>query len=136
MKRIVYVSTARADLVEDDVRAILAEASARNDGADVTGLLAYNGANFLQAIEGEDVEVDRIYAAIRRDGRHSGVITLVEEPCEQRLFPDWRMRYVRAASRPLLNAQQAHRADTLTPQDIEDSAHLGRLFSGLARLTG
>ena len=136
MKRIVYVSTARVGLAEDDVRAILAEATARNDGADVTGLLAYNGANFLQAIEGEDAEVDRIYAAIRRDSRHSGVITLVEEACERRLFPDWRMRYVRAVAQPLLNAQQAHRADSLTPRDIEDSAHLGRLFSGLARLTG
>lgn len=127
MKRIVYVSTARPDLSDAEVKALVAQAVEHNRQANVTGLLAFNGANFLQALEGEDDAVASIYAAIRRDSRHSGVIAIVDEPCEDRLFPDWRMRYVRTATRPLLNTQPA-----LDEGDVEGCAHVARLFRNLA----
>jgi hypothetical protein len=129
MKRIVYVSTARPDLSDDDVKALVAQAVQHNRDANVTGLLAFNGVNFLQALEGDDEAVALIYEAIKRDSRHSGVISIVDEPCDDRLFPDWRMRYVRTAARPLLNAQPA-----LDDADVEGCAHVGRLFRNLARI--
>ena len=100
MKRVVYVSTSSNDLTDEDVAALAVDASQRNDALDLTGLMAFNGINFIQALEGDGDAIDRIYAAIQRDRRHHGVITLIEEPCGERLFPDWRMRYVRAPAGP------------------------------------
>lgn len=131
MKRIAYVSTCALDLSDADVEMLVAAASQRNDAHDLTGLLAFNGTNFIQALEGDDAAVDQLFAKIKRDERHSGVITLVDEACEERLFPDWRMRYVRAAPGPLLNGGVALSAD-----DLEDCAHIAALFSGFVRLRG
>lgn len=129
MKRVVYVSTAAPDLSEDAVKAIAEDAQRNNQRRGLTGLMAFNGLNFIQALEGAAADVDDVFAAIRRDKRHSGVIALIEEPCLERQFPDWRMRYVRAASGALLNGKTA-----LGPGDVGRSGEVARLFGGFLRL--
>lgn len=123
MRRIVYVSTASLTLNESDVQSLLKQAVERNARHDVTGLLAYNGFNFLQAIEGDAEALEAIFGSICRDPRHSGVITLLDEACEARLFPDWRMRLVRTLGHPLFNTQTR-----LSRQDVDGAAHVGRVF--------
>lgn len=130
MKRVVYVSTCAFEVTDEDVAALAEDASRRNDALDLTGLMAFNGLNFIQAIEGESEAIDRVYASIQRDRRHHGVITLIEEPCDERLFPDWRMRYVRAPAAPLFNGQVR-----LGAEDVEDCAHVAQLFSGFLRFS-
>ena len=129
MKRVVYVSTAAPNLADDDVERLAADAVRRNETLDLTGLLAFNGVNFMQALEGEEAAVDEVFGSIRRDSRHGGLVALIEEPCSSRLFPDWRMRYVRAPSRPLLNGQTA-----LNRGDLANGAQVAELFAGFLRL--
>lgn len=129
MKRVVYVSTAAPNLSEEEVERLAAAAVRRNETLDLTGLLAFNGVNFMQTLEGEDAAVDAVFGSIRRDPRHDGIVALIEEPCPKRLFPDWRMRYVRAPSRPLLNGQTALHRD-----DLENGAQVAELFAGFLRL--
>ena len=131
MKRLVYVSTARYDLSDEDVRAIVERAAEKNLHADVTGLLTFNGANFMQALEGDDSRVDAIYAAIKGDPRHGGVVTLLDEPCEERLFPDWQMRFIRTASGPVFNG-----LTSISENDLEETAHVGKLFRSLLTIGG
>ncbi|NRD88822.1 hypothetical protein C8024_04160 [Sphingopyxis sp. BSNA05] len=47
-----YISTARAGLTDADFQAILEEASKRNETLGLTGLLTFNGLNFMQTLEG------------------------------------------------------------------------------------
>lgn len=72
MIRIVYVSTSRLGLTDADVKQILQQARERNKAKGITGLLVFNGLNFIQALEGEAEPVLATMSAISRDPRHSG----------------------------------------------------------------
>ena len=98
LRRLVYVSTAALSLDQPDIDAILAQARRFNAANAVTGLLLYNGRNFIQALEGAPETVTTLYARICADARHSGVVTVRDEPIADRDFPDWAMAY--AAARP------------------------------------
>ena len=53
----VYISTAQ-DLSRDQVEGILQTCARNNVAQDVTGLLLYNGRNFLQLLEGDKAVFD------------------------------------------------------------------------------
>ena len=93
MKSILYVSVADPDLGTDAIHGIVSHSQRRNLADGITGIMLYNGSNFLQLIEGKGAVIDACYARIQRDPRHSGVATLREEAITLREFPDWAMRY-------------------------------------------
>jgi hypothetical protein len=118
MKSVLYVSVADMDLETDAVHDIVSHSQRRNLANGITGIMLYNGSNFLQLIEGEDAIIDACYARIQRDTRHSGVATLREDIITVREFPAWAMRYslVEQPAENTLNAVReagAPRADTL-----------------------
>lgn len=89
----VYISTA-LDLSRVEVEAILATC-ARNNGANrITGLLLYNGRNFLQLLEGEKGGLDRLLATIESDPRHAGMAVLHKGVVDARVCPDWAMKRI------------------------------------------
>ena len=59
----------------------------------VTGILLYKDGNFMQVLEGEKEVVMKVAATIEADGRHKGVIVLLQGEREQRDFPDWSMGF-------------------------------------------
>lgn len=93
MKSILYVSVADPDLESDDIHQLVAHSQQRNAADNISGLMLYNGSNFLQLIEGEATLLDACFARIARDPRHSGVVTLRNEASMVREFPAWAMRY-------------------------------------------
>lgn len=92
MHRIIYVSTAIAGIDEEEVKAIEAVAQKNNLTHGITGLLVYNGANFLQIIEGPKPALVELMKKIRDDGRHTGLSILADEPTDHRAFPEWSMK--------------------------------------------
>lgn len=91
-----YISTAPR-LSRDDVEAIL-ESSARNNPArGITGLLLYNGRNFLQLLEGDEAELADLMVRIMHDPRHTGISMLESRQIERRSCPEWAMKRVMIA---------------------------------------
>jgi signal transduction histidine kinase len=92
MKRVTYVSTPSKPLSEAEFNDI-GEVSARNNArTQVTGILLSSNDFFMQILEGEAYEVDRLLERIRQDSRHRDLHLLkVEHEVTQRLFPDWAM---------------------------------------------
>ena len=93
LARLVYVSTARPGLDPVELEEMLAAARARNGALSITGLLVYNGVNFMQALEGPGDAVAAVYDSIARDPRHTGPVAVLEEHVETRAFPGWSMAY-------------------------------------------
>ncbi|MEE4212713.1 MAG: BLUF domain-containing protein [Parvularcula sp.] len=89
----VYVSTAQG-LSRADVEDILETCARNNVDLGVTGLLLYNGRNFLQLLEGEGVTLDALMSKIEEDPRHSGVTTLYEGEKPARDCADWAMKRI------------------------------------------
>lgn len=93
MLSIVYVSAATTPMTDDDVAAILVQARANNQRADMTGALLYNSGRFIQIIEGPDEQLRAQYAKIVADPRHNNVQMISEKRIARRQFPEWTMGF-------------------------------------------
>ncbi|WP_134740257.1 BLUF domain-containing protein [Nocardioides sp. 503] len=93
MLSITYVSTADRLLTKPELLSMLAAIRPRNEALGLSGMLLYRGGNIIQTIEGPDEVVDATYAKIEKDARHKGVLLLLRDPVEERLFPDWSMGF-------------------------------------------
>lgn len=96
--RLVYVSTAHPDLMLTDLDAILDTARTRNAAEGITGLLVFNGFNFMQLLEGPADSVERVFASICKDRRHTGVVRVLSADADARVFGDWAMAYARTGA--------------------------------------
>ena len=90
LKQKIYVSALAGG--DDSVLADILRASQKNNARDgITGMLLYADGNFLQVLEGPPEAVERTFARIERDPRHTQVIVMSDEPTQRRDFADWSM---------------------------------------------
>jgi len=91
--RLLYASRSVQPITPELTDSILTSAQARNAEHGITGILcAYQqGDVFLQALEGDRAEVNRLYRSLVQDGRHTGITLLNYEDVHQRVFSSWRM---------------------------------------------
>jgi len=101
--RYVYISTSH-DLSREEVDRILASSQRNNAKADITGVMLYNGRNFLQMLEGQSAGLNALMRRIGNDPRHTGITMLHSGEIEERTCPDWAMR--RIAIRDDANARR------------------------------
>ena len=88
-----YVSTAVAGFDPNEIQSILRSAHSFNPTQDLTGVMMYRGATFLQLLEGPEENVRALYAKIGKDKRHRNLMKLMERKTDTRLFNDWSMAY-------------------------------------------
>lgn len=88
-----YRSLARPGLSQDDLDALLAWSRSYNAAHELTGLLLYSDARFVQVLEGSETAVRTLFTRIQQDTRHTQVVTLSEGPGPQRWFAEWSMRF-------------------------------------------
>lgn len=98
MRSIAYVSSARELWTNQQLDELLRSARAWNQPRGLTGMLLYSGGNFMQTVEGPDASITEVFARIKADSRHHGLIVLLEEEVTHRTFPDWTMGYRRVAA--------------------------------------
>ena len=95
MRSLTYVSSARTQWTEEELEGLLASARAWNEPRALTGMLLYSGGNFIQAVEGPDEQVAQVFDRIGADQRHRGLLVVLDEQVEERVFPDWTMGFRR-----------------------------------------
>ena len=104
LHQIVYVSAAAAGFTLADLESILRTARAHNAEAGITGVLLFEGASFLQVLEGRAEDIDPLMERIRNDPRHARPVLLLREPIEERSFGEWTMGYTRLSLGEIRNA--------------------------------
>ena len=97
ISQFLYISTAPS-LSRKDVQAILETSTRNNPSNGVTGLLLYNGRNFLQFLVGDHAELVALMSRIGKDHRHSGVSILHSATSSLRACPDWAMKRIPIAA--------------------------------------
>lgn len=88
-----YISTAPS-LSREEVESILSSSTRNNAERGITGLLLYNGRNFLQLLEGEEAELIALMVRISHDPRHSGISILDKRAIDVRSCAGWAMNQV------------------------------------------
>lgn len=94
--QIVYLSRARYALDEAQVVELATLAAGRNQLVGVTGLLLYDGARFIQALEGPQDAVIATMERIVSDDRHDMIRYFNRGSSNDRQFGDWSMDFKRA----------------------------------------
>lgn len=84
------------DVVESEVQRLLVTARHRNLELGITGSLLFMDGCFAQILEGQEDDLDTLYADICRDTRHSEVALLSRHPLDKRAFPGFAMHYSNA----------------------------------------
>lgn len=93
MFHVAYVSSAVKEFTDLQLSVLLKRSRERNHRLQITGLLLYQGGNFLQVLEGAEPNVRALFQRICQDPRHKDIFTLFEEPIPEREFPDWSMAF-------------------------------------------
>lgn len=93
MIHLIYISSATSWPSENDLKELLEQSRVRNLRQNITGLLLYDNATYMQVLEGSAEDVHDIYSSILKDPRNNANVTLVDEEISQRDFPNWSMGF-------------------------------------------
>jgi len=90
--RLIYTSRSTSPVNNETIAGILAQSEKHNLDAGITGVLCIcHGDIFMQALEGGREEVNRLYAKLLHDARHTDVTLLSYSEISERRFSSWRM---------------------------------------------
>ncbi len=78
---------------KDELMQMLAKSRESNAKKGITGILLYKDGNFMQVIEGEEVEVNKLLEKISADPRHKRILRLHSRRIKKREFTDWSMAF-------------------------------------------
>lgn len=98
LKTLTYTSRSRLDLSDSELAAIHQSARHLNALDGISGMLLFDGARFLQIVEGSEDAVDNLVGRLRMDSRHSSFEIRDERFVERRSFADWSMELVRVSA--------------------------------------
>lgn len=93
MFSLVYISSAVTPFSFAELADLLATSHQNNAPLGITGMLLYKDGNVMQALEGEESVVRKLYTKIGMDRRHRGLITLVQGQIAERQFSEWSMAF-------------------------------------------
>ena len=101
MHHIIYLSSATELLDDEQLQSLFFQCRHNNARLGITGLLLYRDGSFLQLIEGEREDVADLFRKICRDGRHHGILKVIDEAIPEREFTDWSMSFPRCSCHAL-----------------------------------
>jgi hypothetical protein len=102
MEYIVYVSTAKRLMNEEELLDILTVSRTKNKINNITGMLLYAQGTFIQVLEGEKENLDDLFQSIEKDNRHKNIIKLITGVITQRNFSDWTMAFASVNAETLI----------------------------------
>ncbi|MFD2562349.1 BLUF domain-containing protein [Aquimarina rubra] len=91
---VTYRSMAFSGITNSDIENIIVLARALNEDNNITGSLIYHRKVFFQLIEGPKKNVLKLYERIKKDKRHSDIITMWKGPKPSRDFKLWSMAMI------------------------------------------
>ena len=138
---LLYASRTESEIDEALVTSILEQSRTYNLEHGITGILcAYSpGSVFLQLLEGSRSAVNRLYANIVRDPRHTDVTVLHYGEIQERRFASWRMGRVnlnRVNQGTILRFSETSTLDPFSMSGHTALALLQELTSTAAIVTG
>ncbi|MDI7490971.1 diguanylate phosphodiesterase [Cronobacter dublinensis] len=86
LSTLIYRSRARGDIDQASLTAIVRQAQTRNAQMQVSGILVFDGHQFLQVLEGPLSSVEALFARISNDERHDFVVELMRDYAPRRHF--------------------------------------------------
>jgi hypothetical protein len=90
---LIYISSASSAMSEQDLADILSVSRSNNSQTSITGMLLYKNGEFMQALEGNRDDVEKLYEIISQDNRHKDSLVLSRKEIPERSFAEWSMGF-------------------------------------------
>jgi hypothetical protein len=88
-KSLIYVSKAEDNVEYDEILDILTHSWKYNHNSYISGMLLYDNRHFMQIIQGPILTIDKLYARISHDPRHTDIKLIGEELLHERDCSGW-----------------------------------------------
>jgi len=88
-KSLIYVSKAEDNVEYDEILDILTHSWKYNHNSYISGMLLYDNRHFMQIIQGPIMTIDKLYARIENDNRHTDIKLIGEELLNERDCSGW-----------------------------------------------
>lgn len=88
-KSLIYVSKAEDNVEYDEILDILTHSWKYNHNSYISGMLLYDNRHFMQIIQGPILTIDKLYARIENDPRHTDIKLIGEELLHERDCSGW-----------------------------------------------
>ena len=96
MKCITYVSkfivSTNGAMIPSGLSEIFSTSRLKNRKYNITGVMSYKQGRYIQVLEGDDENIDRLLTNIEKDPRHREMEVLLDFPTSKRYFPDEPMK--------------------------------------------
>ncbi len=99
MFKLIYVSSARKLMSDDEFTKILGSAQRNNCADGITGIPFYCDGNFMQLLEGAERDGLATFDVISRDPRHDDIRRIVTCDSPDRWMKDWEMAFSHCGSK-------------------------------------
>ena len=103
---LLYISSSKDTLTEQDLTEILKISQTKNQEAEITGILCTGGGHFIQVLEGPQKAVLASYLRILDDPRHTDTLLIGATPLKERLFAGWSMGHVNVSNEHMRQRRQ------------------------------
>ncbi|MBF4375284.1 BLUF domain-containing protein [Vibrio anguillarum] len=125
LTKLIYTSSMSDKCNLDEIDNILAEAIGRNASKNITGVLYYSNHYFFQCLEGENKDIEEVFALIEKDKRHTNIMVVEKAPIATRQFGEWAMAYILQSPLLVPIHQRLMNSDEFDPRLITPTnAHL------------
>lgn len=106
--QLIYISAANQEFTEEELESLLRAARENNQAMDITGMLLFHEGSFIQALEGDQASVEKLYKKIGKDQRHVETKVLFRGMVSERDFKNWSMGFYRSNQSSAANLEGFH----------------------------
>ena len=90
---ICYLSKQAEALKDSELETLFNQILSKNPLLNITGALLHNNNFFLQVLEGNKETIQELFAKIRKDKRHSGILMILDQKIENRIFQNYETNF-------------------------------------------
>lgn len=91
LSELIYISKKKPSCSIEDIEDVLKASLAQNGNKDITGVLLYSQKQFMQILEGDKIEILKLYDKIKKDKMHCKTVMVSLSPIKERYFPGCQM---------------------------------------------
>ena len=129
MHMLCYTSNYTGTDIYFDLEDIVTTAKANNPQQSITGVLFYHNNTFIQVLEGDENELDKLMEKINKDPRHHNIKILVNEEIKKHYLSQWNMDSFNLSDEDNLNIEELEKVrDAFETNILPRSDELVQVF--------
>ncbi len=134
MHMLLYTSRYAGDMknLPLDLNSILKQSQQNNATNHITGALVVDRGNFLQILEGQQADLDKLIAKLKADSRHAQFEIILYQSTNKRRFDHWKMEAYQLFDNAEVKRSEINRIlQEFLSQQETDSVEIYKWFKSL-----